>query len=185
MLRTILQYFSVIFPQTFARLAHWYNFLVYGDTDLFDLIISILPTCIYFIVDVYLGRNVRIDDDAEELPENRPGSFRTINHCMKFWFFVYKAFDLLVALDLVLRASGFFRKLLLAMDLVMECTMVLVAKTLFMISISVFVGAAFEGFPYIEDFFTVVWMCLQDLILAFRELREDFGRIEVPAEHRL
>ncbi len=183
MLRTILQYFSFVFPQTFARLAHWYNFLVYGDTELFHLIISILPTCIYCI-DVYVDRNAHIDDDAEELPENRPGPFRVINQCMKFWFLVYKAFDLLTALDLVFRASGFFRKLLLAMDLVMEFIMVLVVKTIFIVSISVFVGAAFEGFPYIKDFFTGVWMSLQDLALALRELREEFERIEVPAEHR-
>lgn len=178
MLQTILQYFSLVFPHTFARLAHWYLLLFYDNTELLDLhtvILAILPYCIYSINNFAAARHFRDDDDDddERHQEPRPGPFRVINERIECWFWVYKAFDLVAGLDDVLRASGFCGKVLLAIDLFVEGTLVLLAKMLFFTSVGIFVGAALEGFPWLHHFFISVWIVLRILILDLQDLLED------------
>ena len=183
MMSTILQILSTAFPYTCARLAHWHLLLSYDDTGLLDpqnMTLAILPSCIYYIHGIAAARNVHNDDDDDEPWEDRPGPFRAISHCLRYWFFVYKAFDLVAALDVVLRAPGFWGKALLAMDLLVECTLVLVAKVIFIVSVGLFVGAALGGFPFLEAFFTSLWMFVQLEIEEFRE--ELFERNDLPAD---
>lgn len=120
------------------------------------MISSIVPTCIYFIDSSAAARHFRDDDNDdndEGPPERRHGPFLVINDCLKYWFILYKVFDLVAALDLVVRASGLCGKALLAIDLFVKIILILVAKVFFPLSVRLFVGAALEGFPYLNDFF--------------------------------
>lgn len=190
MLQTILQCFSLVFPHTFARLAHWH--LVFHDnTVLLDpqnVILAILPYCLYQIDGFAIEDHHPHDDrDDEQPPEHPPGPFRVLHNNIKFWFFVYKARELVAALDIVLRTPGICGKALVAIDLAMEGTLVLLAKIVFFVSISLFVGVTFEGLPFLAGFFVSVSVflqtCLQLVYLDLVDLREEFhGRIEVPAD---
>ena len=96
---------------------------------------------------------------------------------------MYKAFDIVAALDVVLRASGFFGKVLLAIDLLTEGILVLLAKLTFFVLVCVFVGAAFEGFPFVRDFCMAVWMYVQIVILTIQKIIEGVNRrTEAPAD---
>ena len=172
MLLTILGYIPSVFPHTSARFAHWYLLFSYHDTELLDLqtlIVAILPTCIY-IINLFATRHV---GDDEEFLEDRPGPFRAINNCIQFWFFVYKAFDIMAALNLVSSASGFCRGALLMVDLIVEGTMVLVAKAIFFLSVSLFVGAALHGFPYVKRFFIGGLIFLRLFVLDLRDFWDE------------
>ena len=197
MLQTILRYFSLVFPHTCARLAYWHLLLFYNNTGLLDLhnvILAILPCCIIFINNFAADRHFRDDnddddddDDDERHQEPRPGPFRVINECIPYWFWVYKTLDLVAGLNDVLRASGFCGKVLLAIDLCMEGTLVLLAKWLFFTSVGLFVGGTLEGFSYVKRFFLSVWVLLQLYILELQGLLEELleerrERNEVPAE---
>lgn len=115
MLQTFLHYLSFVFPHTSSRLAHWYHLLFHNNTELFGLqnVVIILPTCIYVISD-FASRRLHDDDDDDDevLLENRNAPFRVINNCITFWFLMYKAFDLVAALDMVLKTSGFCNKVI-------------------------------------------------------------------------
>lgn len=184
MLLNLLGYFPFVFPHTSARFAHWY-LLTHHNTELLDLhtlIVSILPTCIY-IINLFASRHVNFIDDDEELLGNHAGPLRTINDCIQFWFFVYKAFDIMAALDLVFSASGFCRRVLLMVDLIVEGTVVLVAKAIFFLAVSLFVGAAFQGFPFVKKFCIGVLLFLRLLVLDLRDfLDEIFERDGIHAE---
>ena len=190
MLQTILQYFSLVFPHTFARLAHWH--LVFHDnTVLLDpqnVILAILPFCIYQIEGFAIEDHHPRDDRDDEQPLGHPpGPFRVLSNNIRFWFFVYKAREVLAALDIVLRTPGLWSKVLVAIDLAVEGTLVLLAKMVFSVSVGLFVGVAFDGLPFLTGFFVSVWMflrtCLQlvylDLVDQWEELH---GRIDVPAD---
>ena len=176
MLKPILQYFSVVFPNTFTRLAHWHLLFLDDNNvplDLQSLIMAILPTCVFIIYGLAAARRIREDDNGEDdndedLPEYSLGPFSVLIDCIEYWVVVYKAFDVVAALDVVLRASGFFGKVLLAIDLLIEGTLVLLAKLTFFVLVGVFVGAAFEGFPFVKDFCITVWMYVQIVILNKR-----------------
>ena len=181
MLQIILQYFSSVLPHTSARLAHWH--LLFYDINHETLIFSLLPLCIYFIEGFAAARHFRDDDNGEGPPEDRPGPFRVINDGIKYWFLVYKVLDLAAALDLVMKTSGFYGKAWLAIDLFVESTLLLLAKTLFFVSVGLFVGAALEGFPYLEGFFFSLWTFVQLFILDIQDLLEEpFGRNDVAAD---
>ena len=189
MLQTILQYFSFFFPHTFARLAHWHLLLFYdkaGLLDHYDIITAILPACIYHTVNFARDR-VHLDDDDDEEPlENQPGPFRAVNECITYGSFVYKVFDLVVAVELLLRTSGFCGKTLLVIDLLVENTLVFLAKFIFFVSVGVFVGAALEGFPYVEDLTIAVWTSIKLGIFTLEEpLEEGFEGNERPADDQL
>ena len=176
MLQATLQYFSLAFPHTFVRLAYWHFLLSHDNTGLLDphsMILAILPCCIYHINEIAANRTFADDDDEAPL-EFRPGPFRVINGCITYWFLMYKARDLVAALDVVLRASGFGSKILLAIDLFVESTLVLLAKTTFFISVGLFVGAALEGFPYVWRFAQAIFRNLQNLPEGL------FGRNDIP-----
>lgn len=101
---------------------------------------------------------------------------------MRYWFWVYKAFDLVTALYAVLRTSGFCSKVLVAIDMFVEFTLVLLAKAVFFVSVRLFVGAALQGFSYLDGLFVSVGIFVQVLIIGLKELREEFfERNEVPA----
>ena len=189
MLQTILQYFSFFFPHTFARLAHWHLLLFYdkaGLLDHHDIVIAILPTCIYHTVS-FARDHVHLDDDDDEGPlENQLGPFRVVNECIAYGSFVYKVFDLAAAVELLLRTSGFCGKTLLAIDLLVENALVFLAKFIFFVSVGVVVGAALEGFPYVEDLTIAVWMSIKLGIFTLEEpLREGFEGNEGPADDQL
>ncbi len=178
---TILYYFSLIFPHTFRRLAHLRLLLFYDDSG-FDsqyVIFAMLPTCIYF-VHLAAGPEFGDNEDDEVPPDLRPGAFRVINDCLTHWTFVYQLFDLVAALDLVLRESGFCGKVLVATDLFMECTLIYLAKIILFYSVGLFVGIALGGFLFLKDFFSSVWEVIQ---LDLQEFREELHRRnEVPAD---
>ena len=142
MLQTILQYFSVNFPHTSARLAYWRSLLLYDDTGLLDprnAVIAILPACIYFL-NIFLG--------GDDVPfEDEPGTLGILSDCIIYGLCVHVIFDTIVALDLVLRAPGFWSKILLAVDLLAESQLVLLASLIVFLSVGLFVSAALEGFP--------------------------------------
>ena len=76
---------------------------------------------------------------------------------------------------MVLRVPGFRGKALLAMDLMMESTMVLVAKTVFFIAIGVFLSIKVDGFPvvrvpFVGAFCRVLWMGVQYINLGLVEI---------------
>ena len=164
MLQTILRYFSLNFPHTSARLAYWRFLLFYDDTGLLDprnAVIAILPACIYFL-DVFLGGD-------EVLFENGPGTLGILTDCIIYGLCVHLIFDTIVALDLVLRASGSWNKVLLAVDLLAESNLVLLASLIVFLSVGLFVSAALEGFPFVEDLFNAIWMWIKFDILNFEE----------------
>ena len=164
MLQTILQYLSLIFPHTSARLAYWRFLLLYDDTGLLDprnAVIAILPACIYFL-DIFLG--------GDEVPfEDGPGTLGILNDCIKYGLCVHVIFNTIVALDLVLRASGSWSKILLAVDLLVESHLVLLASLIVFFSVGLFVSTALEGFPFVEDLFKAIWMWIKFDILNFEE----------------
>ena len=189
MLQTILQYFSFFFPHTFARLAHWHLLLFYdkaGLLDHHDIVIAILPTCIYHTVNFARDR-VHLDDDDDEGPlENQLGPFGVVNECITYGSVVYKVFDLVAAVELLLRTSGFCGKTLLAIDLLVENALVFLAKFIFFLSVGVVVGAALEGFPYVEDLTIAVWTSIKLGIFTLEEpLQEGFEGNEGPADDQL
>ena len=164
MLQTILRYLSLNFPHTSARLAYWRFLLFYDDTGLLDprnAVIAILPACIYFL-DIFLG--------GEEMPfEDGPGTWGILNDCIIYGLCVHVIFNTIVALDLVLRASGSWSKILLAVDLLVESHLVLLASLIVFLSVGLFVSAALEGFPFVEDLFKAIWMWIKFDILNFEE----------------
>lgn len=164
MLQTILRYLSFSFPHTSARLAYWRFLLFHDNTGLLDprnAIIAILPTCIYFL-DIFLG--------GDDLPfEDGPVTLGMLSDCILYGLCVHVIFDTIVALDLVLRASGFWSKILLAVDLLVESHLVLLASLIVFISVGFFVSAAIEGFPFVVDLFNAFWMWIKFDILNFEE----------------
>ena len=77
---------------------------------------------------------------------------------MRYRYLVYKALDLLAALKILLKASGFRRKAMLAIDLVVEGTLVLLAKRTVFASVGVFVRMALEGLPHAKRLMIFSWM---------------------------
>ncbi len=169
---TILYYFSLIFPHTSRRLAHLRLLLFYDDSG-FDsqyMIFAMLPLCIYYVHGFAAALQAR-DNDGNDVRDLRIGAFRVIGDCLAHWTFVYRLFDLVAALDVVLRESGFCGKVLVAIDLFMECTLIHVAKMILSWSVSLFVGTAIGGFPYLKGFFFSIWEVIQ---LHLQEFREQF-----------
>ena len=164
MLQTILRYLSLNFPHTSARLEYWRFLLFYDDTGLLDprnAVIAILPTCIYFL-DIFLGGD-------EEPFEDGPGTLGTLSDCMIYGLCVHVILEAIVALDLVLRASGSWSKTLLAVDLLVESQLVLLASLIVFLSVGLFVSVALEGFPFVVDLFNALWMWIKVDILNFEE----------------
>lgn len=190
MSQIIFKDLSLVFPHTCARLAHW-HLVIYSDTVLLhpqNVFLAILPYYLYqieaFAIQDHLPQN---DRDDERPPQYPPGPFRVLLHNIKFWFFVYEARELVAALEIVLRTPGICGKVIVALDLAMESTLVLLPKILFFVSIGLFVGAAIQGLPFLTGFFTSAWMflqeCLQLVYLDLVDPREELrGRIEVPAD---
>ena len=123
---------------------------------------------------------------------------------MRYGFLVYKALDLLAALKTVLKASGFWRKAMLAIDLFVKGTLVLLAKRVFFASVGVFVGVALEGLPYAKRVLILSWMlsisswmlfvslCMflrmfvRVVILELQDRQEEpFESNKIPAEEQL
>ena len=103
---------------------------------------------------------------------------------------MYKLFELVAALDVVLRASGFCGKALVTLDLFMEHNLFYLVQSLFYQFIALLIGVALEGFPYVKRFFVTIWVTVQ---LALQDIRDDFRdgfrdgfrevfRNEVPAD---
>ena len=164
MLQTILRYLLLNFPHTSARLAHWRFLLFHDDTGLLDprnAVIAILPACIYFL-DIFLG--------GDELPfDDGPGTLGVLSDCILYGLCVHFISDTIVALDLVLRASGSWSKILLAVDLLVEGHLRLVASLIVFLSVGLFVSAALEGLPFVVDLFDAFWMWIKFDILNFEE----------------
>lgn len=182
MLQTILLYLSRAFPYTSARLSHWHFLLYYDHTRRLDFqstIIAILPTCIYF-----LGALARNDnDDNEEDPRHRPGPFRLLSDYVRYCTYIYNAINTIAGLDLVLRASGFWGKILLAMDLFVESHLVVLANFILFFSVGIFVGTALEGLPLLMDLILNLWILVEYIIYPPQEpLEADFEENEVPAD---
>ena len=74
------------------------------------------------------------------------------------------------ALYAVLRVSGSSGKALLAMDLMMEFTMVLVTKGIFFMAMYVFVGARLKGSCFVRAFCRVLRLTARDLNRALWEV---------------
>ena len=165
MLQTILRCLALNFPHTSARLAYWRFLLFYDDTGLLDprnAVIAILPACIYFL-DMLLH-------EGDELPfEDGPGTLGFLNYWIIYGLCMHVIFDTTVALDLVLRTSGCWGKILLAIDLLVESHLVLLASLIVFLSIGLFVSAALDGFPFVEDLFNAIWMWIKYDILNFEE----------------
>ena len=171
MLQAILRQYSLNFPHTSARLAYWRSLLFYDDTGLLDprnAVIAILPACIYFL-DIFLG--------GDDVPfEDGTGTLGILSDCIIYGLCVHVIFDTIVALDLLLRAPGFWTKILLAVDLLVESQLVLLASLIVFLFVGLFVSAALEGFPFVVDVFKALWMWIKFDILNFEE------RIEVDFE---
>lgn len=182
MLQTILQYLSCVFPYTSARLSHWHLILCYYHTRLFDFqstVIAILPTCIYFLGAIARNYN----DDNEEDPRHRPGPFRLLSDYVRYCTFIYNAINTIAGLDLVLRASGFWGKILLAMDLFVESHLVLLAEFILFFSVGIFVGTLLEGLPLLMDLVLHLWTLVEYIIHPPQEpIEADFEENELPAE---
>lgn len=182
MLQPILQFFSRIFPYTYARLSHWYLVLCYDHTRLFDFqstVIAILPTCIYFLG--ALARNYY--NDNEENPRRRPGPFRLLSDNVRYCTFIYNAINTIAGLDLVLRASGFWGKTLLAMDLFVESHLVVLANFVLFFSVGIFVGTLLEGLPFLMDLILHLWIRVEYIIHPPPEpVEADFEGNEFPAD---
>ena len=164
MLQTILRYFSLNFPHTSARLAYWRFLLFYDDTGLLDprnTVIAILPACIYFLA-IFLGGDEVIFEDG-------PGNWSILTDCIIYGSCVHVIFDTIAALDLVLRTSGSWNKILLSVDLLVESNLVLLTSLIVFLSVGLFVSAAIEGFPFVEDLFNAIWMWIKFDILHFEE----------------
>ena len=180
MLQTILQHFSLFLPHTFARLAHWHVLLFYDDTGLLDLqnlIFVTLPISIHFILRFAAAYRLREDD------------LRLVKDCMRYGYLLYKVLDLLAALKIVLVASGFWRKAMLVIDLIVEGTLTLLAKRILFASISVVVSVTLEGLPYAKRFFIFGWMLSASiwmLLVSLCSLLGVFVRFVVlEVQHRL
>ena len=192
MLQTILRYLTHIFPHTSARLAYWHFLLFYDDTgllDLHNLVIAILPTCIYFLdiaAYVWAGN----DDDDDETPFERRGSLRVLNDGIRYWLLITRILELICGLDLVLRASGFWGRIMLAVDLAVESHLLLLANFMFSLSVGFFIGAALRGFSYVKDVLTMVWIILDMLWMDFNDeilnrqepIEADFEEDEAPED---
>ncbi|KAM0795303.1 hypothetical protein BDR22DRAFT_614516 [Usnea florida] len=149
MLQTIIQYFALFLPHTYARLAHWHILLFYDNIGLFDLqsvILVTLPFSIHIILRFAAAYRLREDD------------LRVVKDFMRYGYLVYKALDLLAVLKIVLKASGFWRKAMLAIDLFVECTLVLLAKRVVFASVGVSVRVALESLPYAKKLMISSWM---------------------------
>ena len=57
----------------------------------------------------------------------REDDLRVVKDFMRYEYLVYKALDLLAVLETVLKASGFWRRAMLAIDLFVEGTLTLLA----------------------------------------------------------
>ena len=179
MVQAILQTLSLVFPHTFARLARYWHLLFDDNSALLDpqnVILATLPFCIYLTQHIAAIRHYHDDGTDGPLPEGRLGPFRVINDCISYWFLVYKAFDLVAALGVVLRAPGFCGKALLAIDLLVEGILVFLAKIMFFVAVGLLVFAALEGFPFMMAVVMSLWEIIQDL---WEELLE---RDEFPAD---
>ena len=164
MLHVILQYLSHIFPHTTGRLAYWHSLLFYDNTGLFDLhniIIAILPTCMYYLDVLAYAGNHNDQNDHEVLLEPRPSPLRTLNDCTAHWLVVHGTLNLIATLDLALRASGFWGKILLAIDLIVEKNLVFLATRIIFFAVGVFVVAAIEKSPFVEDLFIMAWVAIK------------------------
>ena len=99
---------------------------------------------------------------------------------------MYKLFELIAALDVVLRASGFCGKALVTLDLFMEHNLFYLVELLFYQFIGLLIGVALEGFPYVKRFFVTIWVTVQLALQDIRDdVRDDFRdvfRNEVPAD---
>ena len=149
MLQTIIRYFALFLPHTYARLAHWHILLFYDKTGLLDLqsvILVTLPISIHIVLRFAAAYRLGGDD------------LRFVKDFMRYGYLVYKALDLLAVLKTVLEASGFWRKAMLAIDLFVECTLVLLAKRIVFASVGVFVRVALEGLPYAKRLMILSWM---------------------------
>lgn len=62
-------------------------------------------------------------------------------------------FDLVAALEIVLRTAGICSKALAVIDLFMKCGLIRLAKMIFYYSVGVFVGAALGGLHYVKAVF--------------------------------
>lgn len=195
MLQIILQYFTLFLPHTFARLARWHVLLFYDNTGLLDLqnmILVTLPISIHFALRLAAAYRFRDDD------------LRLVKDCMRYGYLVYKALDLLAAMKTVLKASGSWRKAMLAIDLFVEGTVALLAKRILFASVGVVVGVALEGLPYAKRFLILgwmlsisSWMLFVSLCMLLRmsvrvvtlelqdRLEELFGSSKIPAEKQL
>lgn len=99
---------------------------------------------------------------------------------IKYWSFVYHIFDMVAALEIVLRTSGVCGKVLAVIDLFMERALINLGQLIFYHSVSVFVGAALGGFPYVKDIFLTGLVIVQ---LALDDFRIELdGGDEVPAD---
>ena len=180
MLQTILQYVSLFLPHTSARLTYWHVLLCYDNTRLLDLqtvILVTLPISIHFILRFAAAYRLREDD------------LQVVKDCMRYGYFVYKALDLLAALKTVLEASSFWRKTMLAMDLIVEGTLVLLAKRIVLASVGVLVRVALEGLPYAKKLMILSWMlCVSIgmlLVSLCRFLRVLLEVVVLELQHRL
>lgn len=188
MLQIILQYFALFLPHTFARLAHWHVLLFYKNTRLLDLqnvILVTLPISIHFILRFAVAYRLREDN------------LRVVKDCMRYGYLVYKALDLLAALKTVLKASGFWRKAMLAIDLFVEGALTLLAKRIVFASVGVFVRVALDGLPYAKRLMILGWMLFISLYRFSRMfvravffelhdyLEEIFEDSKVPAEEQV
>lgn len=73
-----------------------------------------------------------------------------------------------------------------ACNRLVENALVFLAKFIFFLSVGVVVGAALEGFPYVEDLTLAVWTSIKLGIFTLEEpLQEGFEGNEGPADDQL
>lgn len=165
MLQTILRFLSLNFPHTSDRLAYWRFLLFYDDTGLLhprNAVVAILPACIYFLDMLLHG--------GDDVPvENGLGALSSLDDCIIYGLCIHAIFDTIVALDLVLRTSGSWSKILLAIDLLVESHLVLLASFVVFLSIGLFVSAALDGFPFVTALLNVIWAWIKFDILNFEQ----------------
>lgn len=122
-------------------------------------------------------------DDNEEDPRHRPGPFRLLSDYVRYCTYIYNAINTIAGLDLVLRASGFWGKILLAMDLFVESHLVVLANFILFFSVGIFVGTALEGLPLLMDLILNLWILVEYIIHPPQEpLEADFEENEAPAD---
>ena len=110
------------------------------------MILVTLPISIHFILRLTAAHRLR------------EGDLRVVRDFMRYGYLVYKALDLLAALNIVLKASGFWCKAMLAIGLFEEGTLVLLARRIVFVSVGVFVRVALEGLPYAKRLMILSWM---------------------------